>query len=863
TRLDAEAFKSCSSLTEINIPDTVTTITMPNGGTATGSAFYGCNKLKAVNIYCACEDENAHRRMESRYTSMDGIVYYNTENNGMELVYVPHAVTGTLELPSEIAMLSGETAPLRTIPTFSMRDIKASEIVIPATVTKIEASAFYAQYTSRAYITSVRFAPAAEGVEEVGLEIMDEAFYGQVKLTTLNLPARIQGFKTAILSGLTALENIEITGTYSAQEFASVEGMLTTADKTEILYVPKARTGAFTINTTSVSAIGAYALDNCDGITSIVIPAHVTEIKEGAFFDCDNVTSIVFEGSEEDNKLNIRTLAFYGVGGGSSSTASEPLRVISLPANIGIIEKYAFGGMGYTKDSGKSLTVNVVAGGSQFEDGAFGSNAANPTYYVSEVNLGKDVESFSVPGVFGAANLARVIVDPANEYFTATEDGVLFDKNKTMIAYFPGTITEYTIPSTVTSIGAQIFRNKTTLTKIVIPASVASIGEQAFYGCKALTQVIFTEDVAEGTEKAEVLTLGNQAFASCSKLAAIDLPVRVTEIGDKAFASCSALTSIFIPQNVTKIGSTSGIVNVFDSSSALAEITVDPTNAAYIDKDGILYEKDANGNAVALCYAPVAVALKDNTLNVPETVSEFYKEAFSRNKFVKTITFPNGVTNGLSFGDSVFYLSEVEVVELPEGLTSIPKKMFNMTDTLKRINIPTTVTSIENLAFYYFTNLEEITFADRSEVDTPLTIQDASSYSYSPFYCCYKLKKVLLPANTEKLGAYALYFSSTTASYLEELYIPASVTTIGKNAVYNCTRLKKLTIEEGSVLEAIADYAFYGCTSVTEFVIPASVKTIGSSSFGNVGVKELVIPASVETIGSSSFNGAKFESVYF
>ena len=867
TRLDSEAFKSSSSLTEINIPDSVTTIVIPNGGTGTGSAFYICNNLESVNIYCACA-EGEHRKSECRYASVDGILYYNNENSGMSVVYVPHARTGSLTLPSEVTMLSDEKFALTTIPTNAFRNIKLSEIVIPASVTKIEMNAFYASGDAYRTLESVVFAPAENGAEELPLEIMEKAFEGQYSLTTLSLPARLKEFNVNILGGLNNLVNIEVTGTASDVRFASVEGMLTNAAKTEILYVPKARTGAFTINTTTITTIGAYAVDNLDGITSIVIPAHITEIKEGAFNDCDAVQSIVFEGTANDATLNIRTKAFYGVGGGSSAGSASFIKEINLPANIGAIEIYAFGGMGYTNE--KLLTVNVVAGGSQFADGAFGSNASSPTYYVGEVNLGKDVDAFSIPGVFGAKNLTNVNVDLANNNYTSIyyeeyDRTVTYDKDVTMIAYFPAGISRYTIPETVTTIGASIFNGKKDLKTVTIPASVATIGDQAFSGCSNLTQVYFTDSGVA----ADSLTIGKQAFSS-TKISAISLPARVTEIGDQAFSGTN-LTTIHIPKNVTAIGTTADIINVFDSAMSLKSITVDAKNANYMAIDGILYEKGADGQPVALCYVS-RVCESNGTLDVPKTVSKFYKSAFQYNETIHTITFSQGTEGSLTFGQNVFYYSEVENIELPEGLTEISESMFQNADTLKKINIPTTVTTIRKKAFYYCISLEEVTFTDRSNCSTTLTIEDAgtssSSYSYSPFYCCYSLKKIELPKNTIKIGAFAFYGGSSSSvtpwNQLEEIVIPSTVTEIGQYAFYRCSSLKTLTFEEGCALTSIANYAFGYCDVLEDFKLPETVTTIGTYSFQNLkSVKDLVIPASVTTINSTAFGYGGYETITF
>ena len=102
----------------------------------------------------------------------------------------------------------------------------------------------------------------------------------------------------------------------------------------------------------------------------------------------------------------------------------------------------------------------------------------------------------------------------------------------------------------VTSIGAEAFRNCAQLKEITIPASVTEIGENAFAGCSGLTSVNILCDVG---------LLPEGAFADCPKsyrsncdsrkyscktfegsaLASLNMGEGVTEIGSRAFAGTS------------------------------------------------------------------------------------------------------------------------------------------------------------------------------------------------------------------------------------------------------------------------------------------------------------------------------------
>ena len=100
------------------------------------------------------------------------------------------------------------------------------------------------------------------------------------------------------------------------------------------------------------------------------------------------------------------------------------------------------------------------------------------------------------------------------------------------------------------------------------------------------------------------------------------------------------------------------------------------------------------------------------------------------------------------------------------------------------------------------------------------------------------------------IGDYAFY----GCSGLTEVTIPNSVTTIGIEAFSGCTGLTSVTI--GNSVTTIGWRAFEGCTSLTSVTIGNSVTSIGYQVFsGCTGLTEVTIPNSVTSIGSSAFYG--------
>ena len=97
------------------------------------------------------------------------------------------------------------------------------------------------------------------------------------------------------------------------------------------------------------------------------------------------------------------------------------------------------------------------------------------------------------------------------------------------------TVVRVELPSCISRIDHETFRDCKNLQKVVIPASVTSIGDSAFEGCTLFTSF----DIPDG-----VTEIGAGTFKDCTLLAAVDYPPTVTSIGDNAFENCALLAEI-------------------------------------------------------------------------------------------------------------------------------------------------------------------------------------------------------------------------------------------------------------------------------------------------------------------------------
>ena len=100
------------------------------------------------------------------------------------------------------------------------------------------------------------------------------------------------------------------------------------------------------------------------------------------------------------------------------------------------------------------------------------------------------------------SELTAINVDVNNPNYS-NADGVLFNKDQTILIQFPGgKAGAYSIPSSVITIGDSAFNSCTGLTSVTIPASVTSIGDNAFTFCSGVVSAYFLGDSVEYTDNA-------------------------------------------------------------------------------------------------------------------------------------------------------------------------------------------------------------------------------------------------------------------------------------------------------------------------------------------------------------------------
>ena len=128
------------------------------------------------------------------------------------------------------------------------------------------------------------------------------------------------------------------------------------------------------------------------------------------------------------------------------------------------------------------------------------------------------------------------------------------------------------LPSTLTRIGSYVFFGNGGLTEITIPESTVTIGEDAFGSCSSLASL----DVEQGNEMYSSYggVLFNRAYDTLIRYPSgnlnttYEIPENITTIAASAFSYSSRLLDVFIPENVTTIGN-----SAFSSCSSLKTLS--------------------------------------------------------------------------------------------------------------------------------------------------------------------------------------------------------------------------------------------------------------------------------------------------
>ena len=328
-----------------------------------------------------------------------------------------------------------------------------------------------------------------------------------------------------------------------------------------------------------------------------------------------------------------------------------------------------------------------------------------------------------------------------------------------------------------------------------------------------------------------ITNIGNYAFYGCTDISTITIPDGVTNIGSNALGNCSNLKTVVIPNSVETIGSLA-FYNV-----PLENVTIPSTFISSLNnKTNLINVTITSGTSIPAS----AFSGCKNLVNVslPDSITSIGNQAFYNCSSIEEITIPDSVT---TIGQNIFYGCHIKRATIPANIC----KYIN-NSSLEEVEI-TSGTTIENSAFSGCINLVSVTICS-----------SVTSIESNAFKNCSSLHSITIPSNVESIGINAFMGCFN----IETIIVEEGNTNY--HTINNClidTNNKSLILglnnsiipTDGSVT-GIGENAFYGCTELTNIVIPDTITSIGNSAFYNcTNLENIMIPNSVTSLGASVF----------
>ena len=695
------------NVTSVTIPATVTDIDF--------AAFEDCDNLDSITVdndtYASADDKAV-------YSADGSVLYYVVPSAGAYTV-----ADGTVEIAANAMAYNSDANTIK-------------EVTIPASVTTIGRMA-------TVYGSAVTIYGETGSAAETFAASNANVFVAQESVFVIEE----NGDGTATIVGCTDYESAEIV-------------------------IPETVDGC-TITAIAAGAFDGYADNklgtNFENVTSITIPATVTDIDFAAFEDCDNLASVVvdndtYASADSDTAVYSAdgSVLYYVVPSAGAYTVADG--TVEIAANA----------MAYNSDANTITEVTIPA--------SVTTIGRMATVYGSAVTIYGDAGSAAE--TFASANMNNFVANEEIFIIEINEDGT----TATLVGCTDYESAEIVIPETykgytITAIAASAFdaddkldESFENLTAVTIPATVEDIDFAAFEDCDNLASITVDNDTyaSADNDKAVYSADGSVLYYVIPTIGAYTVADGTEEIAANAMAyndDVNTITEVTIPASVTTIGRMATVygsaVTIYGETGSAAETFASANMNNFVaDEELFIIEINEDGTTATIVGC---TDYESSEIVIPETYKGYTITAIAADAF-------DGGKMGTNF----------------ENLTSV--------------TIPATVEDIDFSAFNDCENLEAIT-VDSANENYKSTDGDTAVYSADGKVLHYVIpaeRSYTVADGTEEIAPYALAYGNENSNNIKDVTIPESVTTIGDFAtVYGPAVIIRGYV--GSAAETFAD----------------------------------------------------------
>lgn len=692
-------------------------------------------------------------------------------------------------------------------------------------------------------------------------EISTDGFKDNTKLEFISIPSTITKLSGTIFDGCKSLKSVYIEDSDTSIEigyksYNSIEKYTSIFKSCPLEEIYIGRDFWFTVD----PATNAFYLFG--GLKRVILGSKVKSIPSESFYGMWPLVLVCLNPS--------------GIRVGSNVLSNSQLITVYIPYNTSDIYETSFPKHRYTV---KELVYDDNVSYIPIDENTCEAtqhliNRPEAITIASSVEI--DSETYSVVRIGYGAFDSNINLTSVSLPSSVTEIGINAFRNcqKLSAINFNGqkiigagafrdctSLVNVALPSSLTDIGANAFHNDSSITSISFGDSLKNIGDQAFNKCTALTAIRLPNTT---------VTIGSNAFSNCGKLTYASLGNSLTRIGGYAFFNCSVLTEIDVPETTTTIGN-----GAFQNCSTLALATLHDglesmgTNTFYGCKDlstisipGTVRSIGAGSFDQCLALSSVTFAAGSGTLTIPLFTDSpirtlrigrnlRYSYSDTESPFRNKSTLTRVQFTGNYVNEIYHYLLDgcygIKSITLPEKLQYIRNYAFRGCSSISEITLPSSLESIGGHAFDRCSSLAKLRISDSS---TPLTLStDNAMFHDCPFESIYMGRD--LEYDTKDLTL-APFYEQMALTSVEIVNGPVSK--INDGYLYKCKILPNVSIP-GSV-KTIGKYAFALNDSLKTAVMDNGVTLIDDYAFfQNKKLVDVGLASTLTKIGQNSFFG--------